>query len=219
MLPSSVKMPTGSVPDRSLMISYFHFVQDSPAATGAAHAQHSQHCCGARRRRKYENFSQRRTAEHTQSSWVGLKRTLHGLWAGERDGLSVANVKRERRPPWAWQPECAPHHQLRRFHCVPSVEVRTSALQTFLAIADPSGDSSEYGGSPAVASRDEVKMSIPLLSAAHESGEFGVETRRVLEERRMTDALIDRELGARDHFRRVLGSDEVRVLVLGPVGH
>ena len=100
-----------------------------------------------------------------------------------------------------------------------SVEVRTSALQTFLAIADPSGDSSEYGGSPAVASRDEVKMSIPLLSAAHESGEFGVETRRVLEERRMTDALIDRELGARDHFRRVLGSDEVRVLVLGPVGH
>ena len=67
--------------------------------------------------------------------------------------------------------------------------------------------------------RDEVKMSIPLLSAAHESGEFGVETRRVLEERRMTDALIDRELGARDHFRRVLGSDEVRVLVLGPVGH
>ena len=92
-------------------------------------------------------------------------------------------------------------------------------LQTFLAIADPSGDSSEYGGSPAVASRDEVKMSIPLLSAAHESGELGVETRRVLEERRMTDALIDRELGARDHFRRVLGSDEVRVLVLGPVGH
>jgi len=91
--------------------------------------------------------------------------------------------------------------------------------QTFLAIADPAGDSSEYGGSPAVASRDEVKMSIPLLSAAHESGEFGVETRRVLEERRMTDALIDRELGARDHFRRVLGSDEVRVLVLGPVGH
>ena len=100
------------------------------------------------------------------------------------------------------------------FHCV-----AYPLFQTFLAIADPSGDSSEYGGSPAVASRDEVKMSIPLLSAAHESGEFGVETRRVLEERRMTDALIDRELGARDHFRRVLGSDEVRVLVLGPVGH
>ena len=75
-----------------------------------------------------------------------------------------------------------------------------SALQTFLAIADPSGDSSEYGGSPAVASRDEVKMLIPLLSAAHESGELGVETRRVLEERRMTDALIDRELGARRRF-------------------
>ena len=110
-------------------------------------------------------------------------------------------------------------------YCVAFIALRilyrgaTSALQMFLAIADPSGDSSEYGGSPAVASRDEVKMLIPLLSAAHESGELGVETRRVLEERRMTDALIDRELGARDHFRRVLGSDEVRVLVLGPVGH
>lgn len=110
-------------------------------------------------------------------------------------------------------------------YCVAFIALRilcrgaTSALQMFLAIADPSGDSSEYGGIPAVASRDEVKMSIPLLSAAHESGEFGVETWRVLEERRMTDALIDRELGARDHFRRVLGSDEVRVLVLGPVGH
>src|SRR2546427_13021869 len=63
------------------------------------------------------------------------------------------------------------------------------------------------------------QISIRLLGAAHESGELGIETRSVLEERRMTDALIDREFGAGDHFRRVFGGDEVRVLVVGPMGH
>ena len=53
-------------------------------------------------------------------------------------------------------------------YCVAFIALRilyrgaTSALQTFLAIADPSGDSSEYGGIPAVASRDEVKCQFPF---------------------------------------------------------
>jgi hypothetical protein len=53
---------------------------------------------------------------------------------------------------------------------------------------------------------------IHLLGAAHEGGKFGVEARRVFEEGRMADPLIDRELGAGDHLRGVFGGDQVRVL-------
>src|SRR5262245_8035244 len=53
-----------------------------------------------------------------------------------------------------------------------------------------------------------------LLSAAHEGGELGIEADGILEERRVADALIDRELGARDHLGGVFGGDQVRVLVL-----
>src|SRR5436190_13359151 len=55
---------------------------------------------------------------------------------------------------------------------------------------------------------------IPFLGAAHEGRKLGVEARGSLEERRVADALVDRELGAGDHFRRVLGGDQVRVLIL-----
>src|SRR5580704_1853326 len=55
---------------------------------------------------------------------------------------------------------------------------------------------------------------IHLLGAAHEGGKFGVEARRVFEEGRVADPLIDRELGAGDHLRGVFGGDQVRVLVL-----
>src|SRR5215831_4282451 len=58
-----------------------------------------------------------------------------------------------------------------------------------------------------------------LLRAAHEGGELAVEARRVLEERRMADALVDRQLRALDHLGGVLGGDQVGVLVLRPVRH
>src|SRR5215470_5515225 len=58
-----------------------------------------------------------------------------------------------------------------------------------------------------------------LLSAAHEGGELGIEADDILEERRVADALIDRELGARDHLGGVFGGDQVRVLVLRAVRH
>ena len=48
---------------------------------------------------------------------------------------------------------------------------------------------------------------IPFLGAAHEGRKLGVEARGGLEERRMADALVDRELGAGDHLRRVFGGD------------
>src|SRR5689334_1747121 len=44
-----------------------------------------------------------------------------------------------------------------------------------------------------------------LLGTAHEVGELGIEACCGLEERRVTGALIDRELGAGDHSRRVFG--------------
>src|SRR5690348_16615474 len=44
---------------------------------------------------------------------------------------------------------------------------------------------------------------IPFLGAAHEGRKLGIEARGSLEERRVADALVDRELGAGDHLRRV----------------
>jgi hypothetical protein len=58
-----------------------------------------------------------------------------------------------------------------------------------------------------------------LLRAAHEGRKLRVEARGGFEERRVADALIDRELGAGDHLRRVFGGDQIRVLVLRPVRH
>src|SRR5215831_20718168 len=59
--------------------------------------------------------------------------------------------------------------------------------------------------------------SIHLLGAPYEGGELCVEARRILEERGVADALVDRELGARDHLGGVFGGDQVRVLVFRAV--
>jgi hypothetical protein len=48
---------------------------------------------------------------------------------------------------------------------------------------------------------------IPFLGAAHEGRKLGVKARGCLEKRRVADALVDRELGAGDHLRRVFGGD------------
>src|SRR5262249_52088006 len=58
---------------------------------------------------------------------------------------------------------------------------------------------------------------IPFLGAAQEGSKLGVEARGSFEERRVADALVDRELGAGDHLRRVFGGDQVRVLILRAV--
>ena len=46
--------------------------------------------------------------------------------------------------------------------------------------------------------------SIPFLGAAHEGRKLGVEARGSLEERRVTDAPVDRKLGAGDHHESLL---------------
>jgi hypothetical protein len=44
--------------------------------------------------------------------------------------------------------------------------------------------------------RESKRASIGLVGCPHEGGEFGIEARRVLPERSMTDPVIQRELGA-----------------------
>jgi hypothetical protein len=44
--------------------------------------------------------------------------------------------------------------------------------------------------------RETKRASIGLVGFPHEGGEFGIEARRILPERRMTDAVVQRKLGA-----------------------
>ena len=53
--------PTGSVPDRSLMISYSHFVQGSPSPT--AHAGYNQHCSGDPTKAEIRKFLAKKDSE------------------------------------------------------------------------------------------------------------------------------------------------------------
>src|SRR5581483_10501762 len=53
----------------------------------------------------------------------------------------------------------------------------------------------------------------PCIRLAHEGRELAVETRRVLVERRMADALVDRELCARNRLRGVLRGADLGVAI------
>jgi hypothetical protein len=63
MLPSTVKMPTGSVPDRSLMISYQTLRARLPKPDRHAHAGHSQHCSGDPTKAEIRKFLAKKDSE------------------------------------------------------------------------------------------------------------------------------------------------------------
>ena len=58
--------------------------------------------------------------------------------------------------------------------------------------------------------------SIPFLGAAHEGRKLGVEARGGLKERRVADALVNRQFRTGNHLCRVLGGNQVRVLAPAP---
>ena len=55
--------------------------------------------------------------------------------------------------------------------------------------------------------RESKRASIGLVGCPHEGSELGIEARRILPERSMTDAVVQREPGAGNFCSRILRSD------------